>query len=78
MHCDGGIDQIAAQRAEPRQGAILVGASKPAVADHIRRQNRCEFPGLGHDAPSPQARLAQKAINCPSEADGDTLLVRSY
>ncbi len=29
MRGDGGIDQIAAQRPEPRQRAILVGASKP-------------------------------------------------
>jgi hypothetical protein len=26
MHRDGGVDQIAAQRPQPRQGAILVGA----------------------------------------------------
>ena len=52
MRGDGGIDQIAAQRAEPRQCAILVGASKPAVSDHIRCQYCRELPGLGHDVPS--------------------------
>ena len=36
MRGDGGIDQIAAQPAETRQCAILVGASEPAVPHHIR------------------------------------------
>jgi hypothetical protein len=31
MHRDRWIDQIAAQRAQPRQYALLVGAGKPAV-----------------------------------------------
>jgi len=30
MHGDGGVDQIAPERPQPRQCAILVGASKPA------------------------------------------------
>ena len=52
MHGDGRIDQIAPERPQPRQCAILVGAGEPAVSDHIRRQDRREFPGLGHDVPS--------------------------
>ena len=52
MHGDRGIDQIAAQRAQSRQGAIFVRAREPAVADHIRDQNRRNFPGLAHGAPS--------------------------
>ena len=36
MHGDRRIDEIAAQRPQPRQGAILVRAGQPAVADHIR------------------------------------------
>ena len=52
MHGDGRIDQIAPERPQPRQYAILVRAGKPAVPDHIRHQNRREFPGLGHDVPS--------------------------
>jgi hypothetical protein len=43
MRGDGGIEQIAPQPAQPSQCPILVGASKPAVSDHIRRQNRREF-----------------------------------
>ena len=47
------VDQIAPKRPQPRQYAILVRAGKSAVPDHIRHQNRREFPGLGHSlAPS--------------------------
>ena len=53
MHGDGRIDQIAAQRPQPRQGAILVRAGEPAVADHIRDQDRRNFSGLAHSAQSP-------------------------
>ena len=60
MHGDGRIDQIATEGPEPRQCAIFVRASKPAVSDHIGREDRHEFPGLGHDAPLPQATLARK------------------
>ena len=49
MKGDGRIDQIAPQRPQPRQRPLLIGASKPAVADHVRRENGCEFPGLRHD-----------------------------
>ena len=51
MRGDGGIDKIAPQPAQPRQCAILVCAGKSAVPDHIRSQNRREFPGLGHGVP---------------------------
>ena len=36
MHGDRWIDQIAAQRPEPRQDAILVRAREPAIADDVR------------------------------------------
>ena len=52
MHGDCGIDQIAAQRAQPRQGSIFVRAGEPAVADHIRDQDRRDLPSFGHGAPS--------------------------
>ena len=51
MHGDCGIDQIAAQRAQSRQGSIFVRARQPAIADHIRDQDRRNFPGLAHGAP---------------------------
>src|ERR1700758_4990405 len=47
------VDQIAPKRPQPRQYAILVRAGKSAVPDHIRHQDRREFPGLDHGlAPS--------------------------
>ena len=52
MQGDGRIDQVAAQRPEPRQDAILVRAREPAVTDNIRNQNRRNLPGLAHGAPS--------------------------
>jgi hypothetical protein len=52
MRGDSGIDQIAAQPAEPRQRAILVRAREPAIADHVRDQDRSNFPDFGHGAPS--------------------------
>jgi hypothetical protein len=48
MHGDGRIDQIAPKRPQPRQCAILIGAGQPAISDHICRQDRRKFPGLGH------------------------------
>ncbi len=41
------------------QRLVLVGAGEPALSDHIRRQNRGKFPGLGHDVLPPQTKLAQ-------------------
>ena len=52
MHRDRGINQIAAQRSQPRERAILVRAGQPTVADDIGDQDRCDFPGFAHGAPS--------------------------
>ena len=52
MHGDGGVDQIAAQPPEAREGAILVGAREPAVADHVGDQDRRDLSGLAHGPPS--------------------------
>ena len=51
MRGDGRIDQSAAQRSQPSQSPLLIGASKPAVSDYIRRKNGCEFPRLRHGSP---------------------------
>ncbi len=48
---DGGIDQVAAQGAQPRQGAFFLGAGEPAVADHVRRQDRRQFARAAHSRP---------------------------
>ena len=52
MHGDGRIDEVAAQRPELRQNAILVRSRELAISDDIRDQNRRNFPGLAHGAPS--------------------------
>ena len=52
MRGDGRIDQVAAQPPEPRQRSVLVGAGEPAVADHVRDQDRRDFPCSRHHAPS--------------------------
>ena len=64
VHGDCRIDQVAAERPQPRQRAILVRAREPAVADHVGREYRREFPGLGHDlfaaSRSAKARFARR------------------
>jgi hypothetical protein len=40
---------------QAREGPVLVGAGKPAVADDIGDQNRRELPCLAHSAFSRQA-----------------------
>ena len=60
MHGDGRIDQIAAQRPEPLQDAILVRSREPAVADDIRDQNRRDLPGLAHRVPPAGGKIPQQ------------------
>ncbi len=48
---DGGVDEVGAQRTQPRERAILVGARHPAEADDVGGQDRRDFPGLGHVSP---------------------------
>jgi hypothetical protein len=66
MHVYGGIDQFAAQRPQPRQGVIFVGASELAVSDHVRREYRREFPGLGRDVPSATSQICTKICSEPA------------
>src|ERR1700689_3342192 len=51
MDGDGGIDQLRAQRAQPRQSSVLVRAREPAVADDVRHQDRSNLPVFGHGEP---------------------------
>ena len=60
MRGDGGIDQIAAQRPEPCERALFVRAREPAVADHVRDQDRSDLASFGHGAPS---RVMQNSTN---------------
>jgi hypothetical protein len=50
MHRNGGIDQVAPKRTQPRQNPVLVGSGKPRIADDIGYQDCREFPGLAHGA----------------------------
>ena len=52
MQGDGRVDQIAAERAQPRKRPLLVGSGKLAVSGYVRRENCRELPGLGHKCPS--------------------------
>ena len=52
MHGDSRIDQIAAQRPQPRQYAILVRPGESAVTDDIRNQDRRDLPRFCHGGPS--------------------------
>ena len=58
MRGDGGIDQVAAQPPKPRQRAVLICPGEPAVADHVRDQDRSDLSRLAHGEPPPLARLA--------------------
>ena len=58
---DRGIDQIAAQRPEPRQRAILIRPGKSAIADDIGRQDGGKLPGLGHSSGIPALRRPSKS-----------------
>ena len=40
VHGDGRVDQVAAQRPEPRQNPVLVGSGKPRIADDVGHQDR--------------------------------------
>jgi hypothetical protein len=63
MHSDGGVDQITAQRPQPRQCAFLVRSGQPALSGYVGCENRRELPGLGHERPHERARLARIKLN---------------
>ena len=52
MRGDRGIDQIATEAPQARQGAILVRPGEPAVADNVGDQDCSEFTRFPHGAPS--------------------------
>jgi len=53
VHREGRIDEVTAQRTQPRQRALLVGTGQPAESDYIRCQDCGEFSPLGHDSDLP-------------------------
>ena len=50
MHGDGRVDQVAAERPEPRQNPVLVRSGKSRIADHVGHQDRRELSSLAHGA----------------------------
>ena len=46
------VDEVAAHRPQPRERSLLVRPGEPAITDNIGDQDRCNFPGLAHGAPS--------------------------
>ncbi|HME83498.1 MAG TPA: hypothetical protein VKG91_02860, partial [Roseiarcus sp.] len=49
----------------------LVGAGETTVADHVRDQDRSDFPGLAHGEPPPSWRLARKTGRGRLIAEGE-------
>ena len=45
---DRRLDQIAEERAQPRERALLVRTREAAVTDDIGNQDRRDFPGSAH------------------------------
>ena len=44
VHRDRRVDEVAAQRPQPGERALLVGPGQPAVADNVGDQDRRDFP----------------------------------
>ena len=65
VHGDCGVNQIAAERPQPRQNPILVCPSKPRIADHVGHHYRRELSSLAHGAARliPPARLSNE-LSC--------------
>jgi len=48
LACDRGVDEVGAQRPQPRERAVLVRARDAAEADDVGGQDCRDFPGLAH------------------------------
>jgi hypothetical protein len=59
---DRRLDQIAEERAEPRECSLLVRAGEPAITDDIGDQDRRDFPGIAHGASSCRFHLARGRV----------------
>src|SRR6516162_8468433 len=51
VQCDGGLDQVAPQRPQPRKCLIFVRTGEPAVTDYVGGQDCRDFSALRHGAP---------------------------
>ena len=69
MDGDGRIDEIAAQRPQARQRAILIRAGEPAKSHHICGEDRRELPYFAHyvrfQNPAPHVALRGRSRNTP-------------
>ena len=50
MHCDGRVDQVAAEGPKAREDSIFIRTRQPRVADHVGDQDRRELSSLAHGA----------------------------
>ena len=58
MAGDRGIDEIGAQRPQPRKRTVFVRARHPTEADDVGGEDRRDFPSFGHSYPAPFMRIA--------------------
>ena len=61
MHVDGRVDQIAAQRRQPRERTVLVRSNQPAVTDNVGDQDRSDLSGSRHRRPSGVRQISTNA-----------------
>ena len=55
VHGDDRVDQVAAQRPQPRQNPVFVGSGKPRIADHVRTpRSATDFARFPHGATPPR------------------------
>ena len=52
MHRDRGVDEVAAQRAEPRQDAVLVGRGESAESDDVDGHDRGKLSRFTYSSPN--------------------------
>ena len=62
---DGGVDEVGAQRPQPRERAVLVRARHATEADDVGGQDRGDFAGLGHSSGNPTLRRASDRVGFP-------------
>ena len=48
MHRDGGVDEIAAQRSQAGESALLVGSRQSAVTDNVGDEDRGDLSARAH------------------------------
>jgi len=62
MGGDLGIDQLAADRLEPRQRPLLIRADQPRISRHISGKDRGKTAGLAHSSGKPARRRPRLSV----------------